>query len=71
MESQHLLVTALGEQMGIPYKTLENWMHGRCLPPLHWAFKIELFTQNAVPASSWLATDLGREMWKDGSNATR
>lgn len=64
-------VTVLAEELGLSWKTLENWVLGRCQPPLIWAFKIELYTKGAVPASSWLATDLGKEMWKEGSDATR
>lgn len=71
MQKEGKLVTQLGEELGLSWKTLENWMHGRCMPPLHWAFKIELYTAGKVPASAWLSTDLGKEMWKDGSDATR
>lgn len=71
MEKKSILVTQAAEEMGLSWKTLENWMHGRCMPPLVWAFKIELWTEGKVPASSWLGTDLGKEIWKEGSDATR
>jgi hypothetical protein len=71
MQKEGTRVMALAEAMGLHWKTLENWVLGRCMPPLYWAFKIELFTKGEVPASAWLATDLGKEMWKEGSDATR
>lgn len=71
LQKKGLGLMAVAEEMGLSWKTLENYVHGRCMPPLHWAFKIELYTKGGVPASAWLATDLGKEMWKDGSDATR
>ena len=71
MEVNSRRVKELAEALGLQWKTLENWVHGRCMPPLVWAFKIELYTKGEVAASSWLACDLGKEIWKEGSDGTR
>jgi plasmid maintenance system antidote protein VapI len=56
---------AFAEKLGIDRKRLEYMRNGQNLPTLVWAFKIERETAGKVPASSWLATEIGQAMWKD------
>ena len=72
MEEQQLSCYALAKGMGCNQKTLSYWMLGQALPPLVWAFKMEKYTEGAVPASSWLATDIAGVRWRtEGTEATR
>jgi len=56
---------AFAATLGLERKRVEYWRNGQALPTLIWAFKLERTTGGKVPASSWLATELGQAAWKD------
>lgn len=58
---------AFAKTLGMDRKRLEYLRRGQNLPTLVWAFKIEKATGARVPASSWLATELGQKTWKEPS----
>jgi hypothetical protein len=50
--------------LGCSVPSVGFWAHGRVLPGLVSAFKIERITHGQVPATSWLGTRLGRAAWE-------
>ncbi len=42
---------------------LKRWANGQSMPHIVYAFRVEQFTKGAVPVASWLATDIGRDLW--------
>ena len=59
---------SLARDLGCDPKLVKLWTTGRVIPGLVYAFKIERQTEGGVPASSWLGTPLGREMWNTTGN---
>lgn len=56
---------AFAKLVGMDRKRMEYLRRGQVLPTLVWAFKIERATGGKVPASAWLATEIGQAMWED------
>lgn len=72
MQEQQVSIRGLAETLGLGRKRVEYWVNGQVLPTLIWAFKLEKATGGAVPASSWLATEMGRKAWEtEGSEELR
>lgn len=46
-------------------QSVNNWVKGRVLPSLVVAFKIDELTKGEVPASSWLATAVGKWQYEN------
>lgn len=55
---------AFARMIGCSVPSVGFWAHGRVLPGLVSAFKIERVTHGQVPATSWLGTRLGRAAWE-------
>ena len=50
-------------------QTVRQWIHGKVLPSLCAAFKIDELTKGEVPPSSWLGTAVGKWQYEHlGSN---
>lgn len=61
-EHPEISLYQLAYMVGCSYATIRKLTDGKCLPGLVTAFKIQHVT--GVPASSWLATELGRAQWE-------
>lgn len=53
----------LAKQMACDYKTMRTWANGWVVPSLVYAFKLQHLTEGAIPASSWLATEMAKAQW--------
>lgn len=58
----------LAKRLQCDVKLVKLWSMGKCLPSLVYAFKLERETEGGVPASSWLGTPLGLEVWNSVGN---
>lgn len=58
-DRQQLSYAEVGALLGVSGPAVYHWCSGRSLPTLIMAFHIEAVTDNEVPASSWVATQLG------------
>lgn len=49
--------------LGVNPLSVSHMANGRVIPRLVVAFKIEYVTAGAVPATSWLESQIGKELW--------
>lgn len=63
MDAQSLSVGELARRVGVDKSSVQAWRVGSGLPSLVAAFRLEQVTAGKVPASSWLATTVGRHMY--------
>ena len=58
----------LAKQLGCDYKSVRMWSNGWTMISLVYAFKLEQVTQGAIPASSWLGTELAKAQYDGGAD---
>lgn len=63
LDANGLSFRAFAARLGCSWRSIQNWASGQALPNLAYAFRIEEVTGGAVPACSFLGSDLGKAAW--------
>lgn len=63
MKTNQCSIRTIGKAIRAQHTQVKAWMEARALPNLVFAFRIDQYTKGGVPASSWLGTPLGRNLW--------
>jgi transcriptional regulator with XRE-family HTH domain len=67
MKEHGVSIYEMAKLLGVDRHNVRFWLHGKNLPGLVVAFRIEKATNGEVPAAAWLGTELGKRLWKEGT----
>lgn len=63
MDEMGLSTGAVARMVGVDKTSVQAWRVGSGLPSLVAAFRLEEVTKQRIPASSWLATTVGKHLY--------